>query len=100
MLQQKNSYPDEEEKVMKRRESEKPHDWPIGKVATEIILFTRSPESSLVHLIKLLHENVKVINPAERPGCANTRNIKLIPTVIFMWNKTEIDRIELSNITG
>jgi len=73
--------------------------WPVGKVATKIILFTRRPNEFLVNLLKMFHETVDVINPDEMLELAEKYSIEVLPTIIFIWNETEIKRLEITNIT-
>lgn len=69
-------------------------DWPVGKVATRIVLFTRERNSIIEKLLKLLHETVNVVNPNEARLLAVKHNITTIPTVIFLYKEREINRLE------
>lgn len=69
-------------------------DWPVGKVATRIVLFTRERDSIIEKLLKLLHETVNVVNPDKANPLACKHNVKVLPTVLFLYKDREIERLE------
>ena len=69
-------------------------DWPVGKVATRIIIFTRKSTGSLIRLVKMFHESVEVVNPDEKPEIAEKFLVRTLPTIIFLWEDIEISRME------
>lgn len=68
--------------------------WPVGKVATRIVLFTREKNSTIEKLLKLLHETVNIINPKNDHLLAQKYDITTIPTVVFLYHEHEINRLE------
>lgn len=68
--------------------------WPVGRIATRIVLFTREQDSTIEKLLKLLHETVNVVNPKDAHALAQKHDITTIPTVLFFYHDHEINRLE------
>ena len=73
-------------------------DWPIGRIATQVILFTLTKDSSLETVMRLFHGSIEVVDPNENPKMAGDYKIRALPTIVFMWRGQEIKRLE-TNIT-
>ena len=69
-------------------------EWPIGRLATKVILFTRENNSDLEIVLKTMHAQVQVLHPDENAELSAKYSITSLPVMIFLYHESIIHRVD------